>query len=92
MSFVLFGSYSMSVECVAPERIVWPTSWGEIFELFMGPKSWVELIPYRPGQLGTVWGGSGENLIRLNSSEFKNLASGVQRGQPNQTHPVDPSQ
>ena len=37
--------------------------------MFMGPKSWVELTPPRPGQLG----GSGEDLIRLNSSELKNL-------------------
>ena len=35
--------------------------------MFMGPKSWVELTPPRPGQLG----GSGEDLIRLNSSELK---------------------
>ena len=37
----------------------------------MGLKSRVELTPPRPGQLG----GSGEDLIRLNTSEFKNLAS-----------------
>ena len=44
-----------------------------IFELFMqGPKSWVELTPPGSGQLGRY---SGEDLIRLNSSEFKNLAS-----------------
>ena len=35
--------------------------------MFMGPKSWVELTPPRPGQLG----GSGEDLIQLNSSELK---------------------
>ena len=46
---------------------------GEIFELFLGPKSWVELTPPRPGQLGRY---SGEDLIRINTSELKNLASG----------------
>ena len=36
--------------------------WGEIFELFMGPKSWVDLrvTPLQPGQLGRLasagWG------------------------------------
>ena len=47
---------------------------GEIFELFMGPKSWVELTPPRGPAAGEVQY-SGEDLIRLNSSEFKNLAS-----------------
>ena len=47
---------------------------GEIFELLMGPKSWVELIPLRPGQLERY---SEEDLILLNSSEFKNLASDI---------------
>ena len=36
---------------------------------FMGLQSQVELTPPRPGQLGRY---SGEHLLRLNSSEFKN--------------------
>ena len=43
------------------------------FELFMGLKSWVELTPPRPRQLGRY--PVGEGLILLNSSELKNLAS-----------------
>ena len=35
----------------------------------------MELTPPRPGQLGRY---SAEDFIRLNSSEFKNLASDVQ--------------
>ena len=38
--------------------------WGEIFELFMGPKSCVELTPPRPGQLR---GGSGVDSTLPNS-------------------------
>ena len=38
----------------------------------MGLKSQVELTPPWPGQLGRL---SGEDLIRLNSSEFKNSTS-----------------
>ena len=48
---------------------------GEIFQLFTGPKSWFYLTPPRPGQLGI---GSAEDLIRLNSTELKNLASGAE--------------
>ena len=40
----------------------------------MGPKSQVELTPPRPGS----WAGSGEDLIRLNSSDFKNSTSVLQ--------------
>ena len=39
----------------------------------MGPKSWVDLTPPRPGQLGRYV----KDLIRLKYSEFKNLASEV---------------
>ena len=41
----------------------------------MGLKSQWELTPPRPGQLGRY---SGEDLIRLNSSEFKNSTSAPQ--------------
>ena len=36
--------------------------WGEMFELFTGPKCWVELTPPRPGQFGRKRG-------RLNSTQ-----------------------
>ena len=49
-------------------------------------KSQVELTPPRPGQLGT-WAGSGEDLIRLNSSEFKNSTSNLKKRE--QPHLVD---
>ena len=48
--------------------------WGGIYKLFMELKSWVQLTPTRPGQLGRY---SAEDLIGLNSSEFKNLTSGI---------------
>ena len=38
--------------------------WGEIFELFMRSKSWVELTPLQPGQPGRYR--SGEDITRLN--------------------------
>ena len=37
-----------------------------------GLTSWLDLTLLRPGS----WGGSGEQLVPANSSEFKNLASG----------------
>ena len=48
----------------------------EIYEPFKGLKSQVELTPPRPGS----WAGSGEELIRLNSSEFKNSTSELFHG------------
>ena len=46
---------------------------GGVFELYVhGLTSWLDLTLLRPGS----WGGSGEELVPANSSEFKNLASG----------------
>ena len=53
-------------------------SWGEIFELLMGPKSWVELrnsSPARPGPARAAGEVVEKHLIRLNSWELKNLAA-----------------
>ena len=59
--------HQLGLSCVVSNA-----AWGEIYEPFMGLKSQVELTPPRPGQLGRY---SGEDLIRLNSSEFKNSTS-----------------
>ena len=45
-------------------------TWGEIFKLC----SWAEELSRINSGPGS-WGGSGEDLLRLNSSELKNLAS-----------------
>ena len=49
-----------------------PVTGGEIFELFMGLKSWVELTPPRPGQLGRKWGRlSSTQLFRAQKSRLR---------------------
>ena len=56
-----------------------------IYKLFMGLKSWVQLAPTRPGQLGRY---SAEDFIGLDSSEFKNLTSGCKLMASSSLHTV----